>query len=67
MEFLKDYDFTIQYHPHKANVVAHALSRKYNGLLAHILIHEWKILADTVECNPISKSNIQGAIIANLH
>ncbi|XP_052187694.1 uncharacterized protein LOC127798276 [Diospyros lotus] len=28
MEFLKDYDCTIQYHPEKANVVADALSRK---------------------------------------
>jgi hypothetical protein len=28
MEFLKDYDFTLLYHPGKANVVADALSRK---------------------------------------
>ena len=28
MEFLKDYEFTLQYHPRKANVVADALSRK---------------------------------------
>ena len=26
MEFLKDYDFSLQYHPGKANVVADALS-----------------------------------------
>lgn len=28
LEFLKDYDFTISYHPDKANVVADALSKK---------------------------------------
>nr|KYP59799.1 Retrovirus-related Pol polyprotein from transposon 17.6 [Cajanus cajan] len=28
MEFLKDYDFQLMYHPGKANVVADALSRK---------------------------------------
>ena len=28
MEFLKDYDFGLNYHPSKVNVVAVALSRK---------------------------------------
>ncbi|XP_042453501.1 uncharacterized protein LOC122038022 [Zingiber officinale] len=34
MEFLKDYDSTINYHSGKANVVADALSRKSRGVLA---------------------------------
>ena len=36
MEFLEDYDFTLHYHPGKANVVADALSRKSRGALARI-------------------------------
>ncbi|XP_042437104.1 uncharacterized protein LOC122023077 [Zingiber officinale] len=34
MEFLKDYDCTINYHPGKGNVVVDALSRKSRGILA---------------------------------
>ena len=40
MEFLKDYDFTLHYHPGKANVVADALSRKSRGALASITSRE---------------------------
>ena len=40
MEFLEDYDFTLHYHPGKANVVADALSRKSWGVLASIASRE---------------------------
>ena len=36
MEYVEDYDFTLHYHPGKANVVADALSRKSRGVLASI-------------------------------
>ena len=44
MEFLEDYDFTLYYHPSKANVVADALSRKSRGPLASIASREWQML-----------------------
>ena len=44
MEFLEDYDFTLHYHPGKANVVADALSRKSRGALASIDSREWRML-----------------------
>ena len=44
MEFLEDYDFTLHYHPGKANVVADALNRKSRGALASIASREWRML-----------------------
>ena len=44
MEFLVDYDFTLHYHPGKANVVADVLSRKSWGVLASIASREWQML-----------------------
>ena len=44
MEFLEDYDFTLLYHPGKANVVADALSRKSREVLASIASQEWWML-----------------------
>ena len=41
MEYLEDYDFTLHYHPGKANVVAGALSRKSRGVLASVASWEW--------------------------
>ena len=44
MDFLEEYDFTLHYHPGKANVVANALSRKSQGALASIASREWWML-----------------------
>ena len=44
MEYLEDYDFTLQYHPGKANVVANALSQKSRGVLASVASQEWLML-----------------------
>ena len=42
--FLEDYDFTLYYHLGKENVVADALSRKSQGVLASIASREWRML-----------------------
>ena len=44
MKYLEDYDFTLHYHPSKANVVADALSRKSRGVLASLASWEWQML-----------------------
>ena len=44
MEFLEDYDFTLHYHPGKANVVVDELSRKSRGVLTSIASQEWWML-----------------------
>ena len=44
MKYLEDYDFTLHYHPGKANVLADALSRTSWGVLASMASREWKIL-----------------------
>ena len=44
MEYLEDYDFTLQYHPSKENVVANALSRKSLGVLASVASRKWLML-----------------------
>lgn len=44
LELLKDYNFELQYHPGKANVVADALSRKSLGMLAAMWLTEWSLI-----------------------
>jgi len=38
IELIKDYDYTIEYHPGKANVVAYALSRKNKATLGKLIV-----------------------------
>ena len=44
MKFLEDYDFTLHYHPGKANVVVDALCQKSRGALASIASRECQML-----------------------
>jgi hypothetical protein len=61
MEFLKDYDFELKYHPEKANVVADAVSRKslhVSTMMIHqmVLLEKFRDLKLEVKCNNSSLS-----------
>ena len=48
VEYMKDYDFELAYHPGKANVVADALSRR--SYVASLLVSwEWRLMVDMVD------------------
>lgn len=40
LELLKDYDFSLLYHPEKVNAVVDTLSRKSSGVLAALWLAE---------------------------
>ena len=44
IEYLEDYDFTLHYHPGKANVVVDPLSQKSQRELANVASREWQML-----------------------
>ena len=41
MKYVENYDFTLHYHPGKAYVVANALNRKSQEVLASVASREW--------------------------
>ena len=69
MEFLKDFDFELLYHPGKANVVADALSRKVVHA-SHMMVRELDLVEqfrnirlqvvldeEVIRCNHLTVSN----------
>ena len=62
MEFLEDYDFTLHYHPGKANVVADALSRKSQGILASIASWEYQMLKTVGQSGLQYRKQAQGTL-----
>lgn len=53
MEYLKNYDIQLSYHPKKANVVVDALSRKENVAKSQQLARLWLMLVEVVAINPM--------------
>ena len=62
MEYLEDYDFTLHYHPGKANVVVDALSRKSREVLASVVSREWKMLKTVGQFRLQYNDQAQGAL-----
>ena len=62
MEYLEDYDFTLHYHPGKANVVADALSRKSSEVLASVASREWQMLKTVGQFRLHYKGQAQGTL-----
>ena len=62
MEYLEDYEFILHYHHDKENVVANALSRKSQGVLASIASWEWRMLKVLGQCRLHYRDQTQGIL-----
>ena len=62
MEYLEDYDFTLQYHPGRANVMADALSRKSWRVLASVASWDWLMLKTMGQFVLQYKEHTQGVL-----
>ena len=62
MEYLEDYDFTLHYHPGKANIMADALNRKSQGALASVTSREWQMLKTIGQFELRYSDQAQGAL-----
>ena len=63
MEYLKDFDFQLLYHPGKANVVADALSRKGKAEKHQQMARLWAMTGELVAVNPVCRDT---GFLANL-
>ena len=66
IELLKDYDFTIEYHPGKANVVADTLSKKSSGNLSYTQTVRILLLLELRALNVELAQGEKGALLATL-
>ncbi|PON86514.1 hypothetical protein TorRG33x02_177080, partial [Trema orientale] len=66
VEYMEDYDFELQYHPGKANVVADALSRKTHNMLASLILEDWKNSVTIGDYNLEYRESGKTACISNI-
>ena len=65
IELIKDYDYTIEYHPEKANVVVDALSHKPTATLASIKAVQLPLLLEFRELNAELSVDDSRPVLAN--
>ncbi|MCI56068.1 hypothetical protein A2U01_0077319, partial [Trifolium medium] len=63
MEYLKDFDFDLRYHPGKANVVADALSRKALHA-SDLMMHKCNLIENFRNLN-LNMVEVEDGIIMN--
>lgn len=64
MEYIKDYDFDLLYHPGKANVVADALSRRPRSMLVCLMLTDQDLFRTINMCGLEVRRD---GILANMH
>ena len=67
LELIKDYYYTIEYHPGKANVVADALSRRPKSSLSHMRSGYLPLLVDLRALGVILEVEDSAALLATFH
>lgn len=66
LEHLKDYDFTLQYHHGKANVVPDAFSQKPHRFITFFMIQKWRIIETPAEVDIQSHMLTGGRYLYNM-
>ena len=67
MEYIKDYDCSIEYHPGKANVVADALSRKSRQVKASMNAINAELTTELRRSNTSLSVDALGGLFAQFH
>ena len=65
MEWIKDYDLVIDYHPRKANLVMNVLSQESSVTLAHICTAYVPLLLDLKTLEISLDCDYNGALVAS--